>query len=125
MSGACGTLTADTERRGGTDAGRQAVSRRGWVLFAAMGVIWGIPYLLIKVAIDELTPSTLVLARCALAVVLLLPVAVARGRLAEVARAWRSLLAFAAVEIMAPWVLLGIAEQRLSSSLTGLLIAAV
>jgi drug/metabolite transporter (DMT)-like permease len=101
------------------------VSRRGWVLFAAMGVIWGIPYLLIKVAVDELAPSTLVLARTALAVVLLLPVAVARGRLPEVARAWRPLLAFAAVEIMAPWLLLGVAEQRLSSSLTGLLLAAV
>jgi drug/metabolite transporter (DMT)-like permease len=101
------------------------VSRRGWVLFAAMGVIWGIPYLLIKVAVDELAPSTLVLARTALAVVLLLPVALARGRLPEVARAWRPLLAFAAIEIMAPWILLGVAEQRLSSSLTGLLIAAV
>src|SRR5690349_15714551 len=90
-----------------------------------MGVIWGIPYLLIKVAVDELAPSTLVLARTVLAVVLLLPVAVARGRLPEVARAWRPLLAFAAIEIAAPWVLLGVAEQRLSSSLTGLLIAAV
>ena len=101
------------------------MSRRGWVLFGAMGVIWGIPYLLIKVAVDELAPSTLVLARCVLAVVLLLPVAVTRGRLPEGLRAWRPLLAFAAVEIMAPWVLLGVAEQRLSSSLTGLLIAGV
>ncbi len=101
------------------------MSRRGWVLFAAMGVIWGIPYLLIKVAVDELAPSTLVLARTALAVAVLLPVAVSRGRLREVLRCWRPLLGFAAVEIMAPWVLLGVAEQRLSSSLTGLLIAAV
>jgi len=50
---------------------------------------------------------------------------VTRGRLPEVARSWRPLLAFAAIEIMAPWVLLGVAEQRLSSSLTGLLIAGV
>ena len=101
------------------------MSRRGWVLFAAMGVIWGVPYLLIKVAVDELAPSTLVLARTALASLLLLPVALARGRLPEVARAWRPLLAFAVIEIMAPWLLLGVAEQQLSSSLTGLLIAAV
>jgi drug/metabolite transporter (DMT)-like permease len=95
------------------------------VLFAAMGVIWGIPYLLIKVAIDELSPSTLVLARTALATVILLPVALARGRLPEVLRAWRPVVAFAVVEIMAPWLLLGVAEQHLSSSLTGLLIAGV
>ncbi len=101
------------------------MSRRGWVLFAAMGVIWGIPYLLIKVAVDELAPSTLVLARTVLAVTLLLPVAISRGRLPEVARAWRPLLAFAAIEIAVPWVLLGVAEQQLSSSLTGLLLAAV
>jgi drug/metabolite transporter (DMT)-like permease len=101
------------------------MTRRGAVLFAAMGVIWGIPYLLIKVAVDELSPSTLVLARTALATLILLPVALARGRLPEVLRSWRAVAAFAVVEIMAPWLLLGVAEQRLSSSLTGLLIAGV
>jgi drug/metabolite transporter (DMT)-like permease len=101
------------------------VSRRGWLLFAAMGVIWGIPYLLIKVAVDELSPATLVLGRTAVASVLLLPVALVRGRLREVLAAWRPVLAFAVVEIMVPWLLLGVAEQRLSSSLTGLLIASV
>jgi drug/metabolite transporter (DMT)-like permease len=101
------------------------VSRRGWVLFAAMGVIWGVPYLLIKVAVDEIAPSTLVLARTVLASLLLLPLALARGRLGAVLVAWRPVLAFAVVEIMIPWLLLGVAEQRLSSSLTGLLIASV
>jgi drug/metabolite transporter (DMT)-like permease len=101
------------------------MTRRGAVLFAAMGVIWGIPYLLIKVAVEELTPSTLVLARTALATVILLPVALARGRLPEVLRSWRPVVAFAVVEIMAPWLLLGVAEQHLSSSLTALLIAGV
>lgn len=101
------------------------MSRRGWVLFWAMGVIWGVPYLLIKVSVAELAPTTLVLARTSLAALLLLPVALARGRLGDVARAWRPVLAFAVIEIMLPWVLLGLAEQRLSSSLTGLLIAGV
>jgi drug/metabolite transporter (DMT)-like permease len=101
------------------------MTRRGAVLFAAMGVIWGIPYLLIKVAVEELSPSTLVLARTALATVILLPVALARGRLPDVLRSWRPVVAFAVVEIMAPWLLLGVAEQHLSSSLTGLLIAGV
>jgi drug/metabolite transporter (DMT)-like permease len=101
------------------------VSRRGWVLFVAMGVIWGVPYLLIKVAVDELTPSTLVLARTVLATALLLPIALARGGLGAALVSWRPLVAFAVIEIMVPWLLLGVAEQQLSSSLTGLLIASV
>jgi len=101
------------------------VSRRGWVLFAAMCVIWGIPYLLIKVAVDEIAPATLVLARCVVAAVLLLPLALARGQVRPLLPRWRPLLAYTAVEICVPWLLLGFAEQRLSSSLTGLLVAAV
>ena len=57
------------------------MSRRGWVLFSAMCVIWGIPYLLIKVAVSELSPVDVVFGRCLVAVVLLLPVAAARGEL--------------------------------------------
>ena len=65
------------------------------------------------------------LARTALATLILLPIALARGGLPEVMRSWRPVVAFAVVEIMAPWLLLGVAEQHLSSSLTGLLIAGV
>lgn len=101
------------------------MTRRGWVLFAAMGVIWGIPYLLIKIAVGELAPSTLVLARTALAGAILLPITVARGQLRAVLPHWRPVIFFAVVELMIPWVLLAMAEQRLSSSLTGLLIASV
>lgn len=101
------------------------MSRRGWLLFAAMAVIWGIPYLLIKVAVEDLSPSTLVLARTTIAAALLLPLALARGQLGALGARWRPLVLFALVEVCLPWVLLGFAEQRLSSSLTGLLVAAV
>jgi drug/metabolite transporter (DMT)-like permease len=101
------------------------VSRRGWILFAAMGVIWGIPYLLIKVAVDEVAPSTLVLARTTIAALLLMPVALARGQLRALLPRWKPLALFAVVEICVPWLMLGFAEQQISSSLTGLLIAAV
>jgi drug/metabolite transporter (DMT)-like permease len=101
------------------------MSRRGWALFLAMGLIWGIPYLLIKVAVEELTPASLVLARTGLATVLLLPVAAARDQLRPLLPYWRPLLAYTVIEICLPWVLLGYAEQSLSSSLTGLLVAAV
>ena len=101
------------------------MSRRGWVLFVAMGVIWGVPYLLIKVAVEELEPSVLVLGRTLLAGLLLLPVAIARGHLRGLRAAWLPILVFALVEIAGPWLLLGVAEQQLSSSLTGLLLASV
>jgi drug/metabolite transporter (DMT)-like permease len=95
------------------------------LLFSAMCVIWGIPYLLIKVAVRELSPVTLVFARCTIAVVLLLPVTLARGELRPVLRYWKPLFAFTAAEVAIPWLLLSVAEQRLTSSLTGLLVAAV
>jgi len=101
------------------------VTRRGWALFAAMAVIWGIPYLLIKIAVGELTPASLVLLRTALGAALLLPVAAARGWLAPLFPYWRWVLAYTVVEVSLPWFLLADAERRLSSSLTGLMIAAV
>ena len=73
----------------------------------------------------HLTPATMVFLRTSVAVVLLLPIAAARGQIGPVLRRWRPVLAFAGVEIALPWLLLGHAEQRLSSSLTGLLLAAV
>jgi len=101
------------------------VTRRGWALFAAMAVIWGIPYLLIKIAIGELTPASLVLLRTAIGAALLLPVAAARGWLAPLIPYWRWVLVYTIVEVSLPWFLLADGERRLSSSLTGLLIAAV
>ncbi|WP_242613959.1 DMT family transporter [Actinomadura roseirufa] len=102
------------------------VSRRGWVLFALMSVLWGIPYLMIKVAVDGVSVPVLVFARTALGALLLLPLAIrAGGMAAAVLRHWRPLLLFAALEILGPWALLSDAEHRLTSSMTGLLIAAV
>jgi drug/metabolite transporter (DMT)-like permease len=101
------------------------MSRRGWLLFLAMGVIWGIPYLLIKVAIGSLTPPTLVFFRTALGAVILVPLAAARGELKPLRAHWRWVMAYTIVEVSLPWLLLADAERHLSSSLTGLLIAAV
>jgi drug/metabolite transporter (DMT)-like permease len=101
------------------------VSRRGWVLFAAMSLIWGVPYLLIKVAVGELSPVVVVFGRCLIGAVLLLPWTIARGQLRPALRHWRALLAFTVLEMTAPWLLLSYAETQLSSSLTGLLVATV
>jgi drug/metabolite transporter (DMT)-like permease len=101
------------------------VTRRGWVLFAAMAVIWGIPYLFIRIAVGEITPASLVFLRSVIGTVLLMPLAGARRELAPLAAEWRWLVVYTVVEIAVPWFLLSDAERRISSSLTGLLIAAV
>jgi drug/metabolite transporter (DMT)-like permease len=101
------------------------MSRRGWLLFALMCVIWGIPYLLIRVAVRDFSPGTMVFARTAPAVLLLLPSAIYRNALRGLLPYWRPLALYTAVEVALPWLLLGKAEQRLPSSLTGLLVAAV
>jgi drug/metabolite transporter (DMT)-like permease len=101
------------------------VSRRGIFLFAAMCVIWGVPYLMIRVAVRELAPVTLVFGRTAIGALLLAPVAVFRSNLRPLIARWRPLLAYTVIEVAIPWVLLARAETKLSSSLTGLLIAAV
>ena len=99
--------------------------RRAYLLLAALGVAWGIPYLLIKIAVAELHPTTLVLGRVAIATALMMPLAVSRGALAGALRHWRVVVVYAVIEIVVPWLFLSRAEQHLPSSLTGLLIAGV
>jgi drug/metabolite transporter (DMT)-like permease len=101
------------------------VSRRGILLFAAMCVIWGVPYLMIRVAVRDLAPVTLVFGRTAIGALLLAPIALLRSDLRPLLARWRPLLAYTVIEVAIPWVLLARAETKLSSSLTGLLIAAV
>ena len=102
------------------------MTARGWFLFSLMGVVWGFPYLMIKVAVDAVSPTTVVFTRCALGAVLLLPFALRQGGLARTLRThWRPMLAFACLEIMGPWLTLTDAERHLSSSTAGLLIAGV
>ena len=101
------------------------MSRRGWLLFAAMGVIWGIPYLLIKVADGGVSVPVLVCTRVALGSLLLLPAAVRGGQLAALKGHFRWLAAFTAFEIVGPFALLSSAERHLPSSTSGLLVAAV
>jgi drug/metabolite transporter (DMT)-like permease len=101
------------------------VSRRGWLLFVAMGIIWGLPYLMIKVAVREVSPALLVLMRTGGGALLLVPLAASRGALRPLLRRWRPLLAYTIAEMGIPWFLLFSAERRLSSSLSALIVAAV
>jgi drug/metabolite transporter (DMT)-like permease len=94
------------------------------MLFLTMSIIWGIPYLMIKVAVDGVSVPVLVLARTAVGAAVLLPMALSRQTLGIVRDHWPALLGFAFFEIIAAWFLLSDAERHLSSSMTGLLIAA-
>ena len=101
------------------------MSRRALFMFACMCVIWGIPYLFIRIAVRELEPIVLVFSRTAIGALILLPVALSQGAVRPAIRLWKPLLAFAALEIGVPWLSLATAEQHISSSLAGLLISAV
>ncbi|MFD6390573.1 DMT family transporter [Nocardia sp. NPDC060259] len=101
------------------------MSKRGWVLFLALGVIWGVPYAMIRIAVESIDPVVVAFGRTAIGGLILLPIALYTNAFRGVAARWRMLLAYTAIEIVGPWVLLGYAEQTLHSSTVGLLVAAV
>ncbi len=101
------------------------MSRRGWVLFLALSVIWGLPYLFIKIAVEDLSPSVVVWGRVALAAAVLLPVAATRGLFPALRPVLGWVVIFAVIEIAVPFLMLGWAETRVSSSLAALLVAGV
>src|SRR5215510_5580181 len=101
------------------------MTRRGWLLFAALGLLWGMPYLLIRIAVGTIDPLVVAGSRTLIGALLLLPVALHRNALVAAFRNWKWLVAFTLIEITVPWLLLGHAETRLNSSTAGLLIAVV
>jgi drug/metabolite transporter (DMT)-like permease len=101
------------------------MTRRGLLLFVAMCLIWGIPYLFIRIAVLEISPATLVFLRTAIAALVLTPIAIRQGGIRDLFDKWRPLAFFAVIEIGVPWLSISTAEQQISSSLAGLLISAV
>jgi drug/metabolite transporter (DMT)-like permease len=90
-----------------------------------MSVVWGLPYMLIKVAVRDLSPAVIVEGRTAIGALVLVPLALRQGQLRPLLRVWKPLLAYTVLEMAIPWWLLPDAERRLPSSLTGLLVATV
>lgn len=101
------------------------VSKRGWLLFISLGIIWGTPYLFIRIAVEDFSPAIVVFGRVMIAALLLLPIAIHRGHASSLKTHWKGILAFAIIEMCLPFGALAVAEKQISSSLTGLLIAAV
>jgi drug/metabolite transporter (DMT)-like permease len=100
------------------------MTRKGWLLFIAISVIWGIPYLFIKIAVRELDPTVVVFARATIAAAVLLPLAASRGMLRALRGQWFALLFFSIIHMIGSFLLIGYGEQHVSSSLTSLLLAA-
>jgi drug/metabolite transporter (DMT)-like permease len=101
------------------------VSVRGWMAFVALGIIWGLPYFLIKIAVDEIPPLTLAFGRLLVATMILLPIAWRRGALRGLGSYKGAIIAFALVEFAIPFSVISLGERWISSSVTGILIAMV
>ena len=101
------------------------MSTRAWWLFAVVAVLWGIPYLFIKLAVEDLSPAMVAFGRIAVAFAVLLPYAWYTGAFRGLGARWKVMLAYSVVEITLPWPLIGFGEQRVSSGLAAILIASV
>lgn len=99
------------------------MSPRAWSCFAAVAVLWGIPYLFIKLAVDDgVPPVFLAWARIVLGATVLLAL-VGRGLTATLRGRLRPLVAYAVIEVVLPFPLIAAGELHVSSSLTAILIA--
>ena len=101
------------------------MTRRGWSLFGTVAVLWGLPYLFIRVAVQaDVDPVVVVWLRTGGAALVLLPLALHRRALRGLAARWRVVVALTLVQITAPFLLITYGEQQIPSSLAGLLVAA-
>jgi drug/metabolite transporter (DMT)-like permease len=101
------------------------VSWRAWCAFAALGLIWGLPYFFIKLAVQELSPFVVAWGRITLAVLILLPIAWRRGALRSLGAHQGAVFSFAVAEFAVPFAAISVGERWIDSSVTGILIAAV
>ena len=105
------------------------MSRKGFLLFLAAGVAWGLPYFFIRIAAAEFSAPMIVFCRTLVGAAVLVPLAIKRGAMKETLKNWRYVVAFAVLEMMIPWWLLSTAEggvpSHINSGLAALLIATV
>jgi len=103
------------------------MTRRNWALFLAAGVLWGVPYLFIKIAVEPggFQPGFLVFARVTLGALFMIPLALKQGLLPEAMKYFKWILLYSIIELVGPWYFLSSGERHVSSGLAGLLIATV
>lgn len=101
------------------------MSLRAWVAFVTMAVVWGVPYLFIRIAVGEVSPPVVSWTRLFVAAAVLLPLAASRRTLRPALAHWPWILAMGAFYMALAWTLIPAAEQVLPSSLTAIVIAGV
>jgi drug/metabolite transporter (DMT)-like permease len=102
------------------------MSPRAWAAFAGVSILWGIPYLFIKVAVDDgVPPVFLAWVRVTLGAAVLLALAARAGLLASLRGRGRMIALYAVIEIALPFPLIAEGERHVSSSLAAILISAV
>jgi drug/metabolite transporter (DMT)-like permease len=102
------------------------MSRKAWIVFTAVSVIWGVPYLFIRIAVRHgFTPLSLAWGRIALGALVLLVLAWRAGSLPQLKGRWRWLAAYAIAEVTIPFPAIAFGETRISSSLAAIIVAAV
>src|SRR6476646_8238797 len=99
------------------------MSRRAWVAFGTVAILWGVPYLLIKVAVGEVSPVVVAWVRLVIAAAILVPFAASRGGLRAALARWRWVLLLGAFYMALAWTLIPLGEKVLSSSLTAIIIS--
>ena len=101
------------------------MSKTGWSRFAIVGFIWGVPYLFLKIAVEEISPSVVVLGRVGIGAAILLPIALKRNVFFIARKYWPFVLLYTVTELVGPWYFITAAEQKITSGLAGLLVATV
>ncbi len=101
------------------------MTRRNWILFSIVGILWGTPYLLIRVAVRDFSPATVVFIRVAIGAMILIPIAIKQKTFMSAVRGLKYIFPYAIAEMLIPLMLIAMAETSISSGLTGILIATV
>ena len=104
------------------------MSRRNLILFLLSGFLWGIPYLFIRVAVDSdngISPAIVVFGRVFIGALILIPIAIYDKSFFTAIKGWKYIAVYALFEMVGPWILIGTAEQKISSGLAGLLVSSV
>lgn len=104
------------------------MSRRNLILFILAGFLWGIPYLFIRVAVDSdngFSPAIVVFGRVFIGALILIPIAIYDKSFFTALKGWKYIAVYALFEMVGPWILIGTAEQKISSGLAGLLVSSV
>lgn len=101
------------------------MTRKSWIHFGIVGFLWGIPYLLMKVAVADIPPPLIVAGRTLIGAAILIPIAIKKNTFKDAIKGIRYVAPYAALEMVGPWILITNAEKQITSGLAGLLVATV